>query len=241
MNKERDKEGIRERDKEERDRDRDSSDDDNEENNNEDIFETLNYSYHNYSKSNSNEEEEKNINEENKENNEILIPLDPIFIENILRDRLKRRTDLINELRKAYLRDVISIKGFLQEMLSHDERKSLYELWKNSLPSIDIRQHLMLYSPHETSLNMLSCDCCGGSIEIVHHESSELEALSKALSHNDKTKHDLKIVIGTKTAQLESLEHKWDVESRKHRDEVYFYSLLYSILLFIILIYLLIF
>lgn len=145
---------------------------------------------------------------------------DPIFREQILRERLKRRTDLINELRKSYLRDVLAIKGFLQERLAFDERKELYEKWKDSIPSIDLRQHLMLYSPHETSLNILHCETCGGSIEIVHHESSEIEALSKALSHNDKTKHDLKVVIGTKAAQLESLEQKWEVEARKHREEV---------------------
>lgn len=145
---------------------------------------------------------------------------DPVFIEKILRERLKRRTDLINEMRRAYLRDILTLKGFLQEHLDHDERKELYEKWKDSIPSIDLRQHLMLYSPHETSLNMLHCEGCGGSIEIVHHESSEIEALSKALSHNDKTKHDLKVVIGTKASQLESLEAKWEVETRKHREEV---------------------
>jgi hypothetical protein len=145
---------------------------------------------------------------------------DPVFIESLLRDRLRRRTDLINEMRKAYLRDILSLKGFLQEFLTDDERKPLYDSWKTSLPSVDLRQHLMLYSPLETSLNMIPCDNCGGSIEIVHHESSELEALSRALSHNDKTKNDLKVVIGTKTAQLEKLERNWELESRKYRDEV---------------------
>jgi hypothetical protein len=146
---------------------------------------------------------------------------DPVFLEKILRDRLQRRTDLINEMRKAYLRDIISIKSFLGEFcLTTEERKELFYQWKSSVPTIDLRQHFMLYSPHETSLNMLPCEACGGSVEIVHHESSEIEALSKALSHTDKTKHDLKVVIATKTSQLESLEKKWEMESRKHRDEV---------------------
>jgi hypothetical protein len=145
---------------------------------------------------------------------------DPAFLESLLRDRLRRRTDLINEIRKSYLRDILSLKGFLQEFLSRDERKAIYDSWKTSLPSVDLRQHFMLYSPLETSLSMIPCDACGGSVEIVHHESSELEALSRALSHNDKTKNDLKVVIGTKAAQLEALEKKWELESRKHRDEV---------------------
>jgi hypothetical protein len=145
---------------------------------------------------------------------------DPVFLEKILRDRLRRRTNLINEMRKAYLRDIVSLKSFLHEFLTTEERKELFNQWKSSIPTIDLRQHFMLYSPHETSLNMLPCEACGGSVEIVHHESSEIEALSKALSHTDKTKHDLKVVIGTKTAQLDTLERKWEIESRNHRDEV---------------------
>lgn len=145
---------------------------------------------------------------------------DPIFLQRILRDRLHRRTHLLSEMRKAYLRDIVSLKSFLHEFLTSEERTEVYEQWKDSLPTLDLRQHLMLYSPHETSLNLLPCEACGGSVEILHHESSEIQALSKALSHTDKTKHGLKVVIGTKTAQLEALERKWELETRKHRDEV---------------------
>ncbi len=142
------------------------------------------------------------------------------FQMSLLRDRLKRRSELVNEMRKGYLRDIIALKLFIQEILTEDERLHLFENWKTSIPSLDLRQHLMLYSPHETSLNLIPCESCGGSIEIVHHESSELEALSKALSTTDRNKRELKVIIGTKVAQLESLEKKWEVEKRKQFDEV---------------------
>jgi hypothetical protein len=142
------------------------------------------------------------------------------FIEQALRERLKRRTDLIAEMRAAYLRDVLAIKIFVKETLNQDERAEIYSNWKDTIPSIDLRQHFMLYSPHETSMNVIPCENCGGSIEIVHHESSEIEALSKALFNTDKNKEELKVIIGTRAAQIEALEHKLQETKRKHQEEV---------------------
>lgn len=137
-------------------------------------------------------------------------------------DRLKRRADLIAEIRKAYLRDIVTLKHVLNEQLSKDERVEVVQTWKKMIPSVDIRQHLMLYGPSEASFDTIPCDSCGGSVELVHHDSSEIEELSKALSHMDKNKDDLRLLIATKGAQLESIQTKMDKVECKHKEEVRF-------------------
>jgi hypothetical protein len=135
-------------------------------------------------------------------------------------DRLKRRADLISEIRKAYLRDVVTLKHVINEQLSKDERIEVVQSWKKMIPSIDIRQHLMLYGPKEASFDTIPCDSCGGSVELVHHDSSEIEELSKALSHMDKNKDDLRLIIATKGAQLENIQTKMENMESKHKEEV---------------------
>lgn len=135
-------------------------------------------------------------------------------------DRLKRRADLITELRNAYLRDIVTLKHVINEQLSKDERVEVLSVWKKSIPSIDIRQHLMLYGPKEASFDLIPCDTCGGSVELVHHDSSEIEELSKALSHMDKNKDDLRLIIATKGAQLENIQVKMEQQETSHNEEV---------------------
>lgn len=135
-------------------------------------------------------------------------------------DRLKRRADLIAEIRKAYLRDIVTLKHVMNEQLSKDERIEVVNTWKKMIPSVDIRQHLMLYGPSEASFDTIPCDSCGGSVELVHHDSSEIEELSKALSHMDKNKDELRLLIATKVAQLESIQEKMNQMESTHKEEV---------------------
>ena len=135
--------------------------------------------------------------------------------------RLKKRSDLIKEIRAAYLRDVVVLKHQLEQLLSNDERAILLSQWKKSIPSIDLRQHLMLYSPNEASLDIIPCDTCGGSVEIIHHDSSEIEELSKALSHLDKNKDELRVIIASRGAQLESIQKSMEMMQMEHNNQVH--------------------
>jgi hypothetical protein len=135
-------------------------------------------------------------------------------------NRLKRRSFLVGEMRKAYLRDVVLLKMVLLEYLAANERDFIIQKWANSVPSLDLRQHLMLYSPKESSLDVIPCEACGGSVEIIHHDSSEIQELSKALSHLDKNKNELRVIIAKKNAELEAIKLRIEDESRSHRDEV---------------------
>ena len=134
--------------------------------------------------------------------------------------RLRRRTQLISEIRKAYLRDIVLLKHFLSEYLTHDDRHSILQQWEKSIPSLDLRQHFMIYSPHESSLDVIPCETCGGSVEIVHHDSSEIQELSKALSHLDKNKNELRVLIAKKNLIIENYEINNEINERKHKEEV---------------------
>jgi hypothetical protein len=114
----------------------------------------------------------------------------------------------------------VSLKHVINEQLSKDERIEVSNSWKKMIPSIDMRQHLMLYGPSEASFDTIPCDTCGGSVELVHHDSSEIEELSKALSHMDKNKDDLRLLIATKGAQLDSIQKKMEKVESKHKEEV---------------------
>jgi hypothetical protein len=156
------------------------------------------------------EQNEKEITDEN----DVLSP------KQLYLGRLKRRTLLISEIRKAYLRDIVLLKHILHEYLEHDDRISILTQWEKSIPSLDLRQHFMIYSPHESSLDVIPCETCGGSVEIVHHDSSEIQELSKALSHLDKNKNELRIIIAKKNLMIENYEIKNETDERKHKEEV---------------------
>jgi hypothetical protein len=61
------------------------------------------------------------------------------------------------------------------------------------VPSLDLRQLFWLHSPDETSLAVLPCDACGGSVELMHHDSPEIERLTKLVAMQENQSHDLKV------------------------------------------------
>lgn len=136
------------------------------------------------------------------------------------KDRLRRRTDVIRELRNAYLRDIITLKNLVNELLTNDERSVVLHQWEDCIPSLDLTQHFMLYSPMESSLDVIPCESCGGSLELVHHDSSEIEKLNSLLQNVDKGKGELKVIIASKVAQIESLVKQREEQEKKHRSEV---------------------
>jgi len=49
-------------------------------------------------------------------------------------NRLKRRTELVGEMRKAYLRDIVCLKHVINEQLCKDERIEVAQNWKKNDP-----------------------------------------------------------------------------------------------------------
>jgi hypothetical protein len=147
-------------------------------------------------------------------------PAPPVNIE-IYAGRLKRRIELIREMRAAYLRDVVLMKQLMIELLSSDERRLLLlKQQESALPSLDL-QKFFLSKPIENSFDILPCVSCGGTIEIVHHDSVEIKKLTTQLEQMDQSKGNFRLIIATKTTQLDQAEEKIKINERKYREEVH--------------------
>ncbi|ETV81747.1 hypothetical protein H257_05339 [Aphanomyces astaci] len=79
----------------------------------------------------------------------------------VLRDQIHRRTQLLDKLRMAYMRDVVVVKD---------------RLWKHgirtdaelaALPSADFKPLLPLFSPAESLLRVRPCTTCGGGADLI--------------------------------------------------------------------------
>ncbi len=117
-----------------------------------------------------------------------------------LRQRLDRRNELLDIIRKAYHRDVIVVREYLLHLqnsgVSLEEALAVggpgsaefesggsnsdvtdidLDLHLRSIPSIDLRNEgFHLYAPEECELNIKPCHYCGGRLEITHHECSRI-------------------------------------------------------------------
>ncbi|ETV96350.1 hypothetical protein, variant 1 [Aphanomyces invadans] len=79
----------------------------------------------------------------------------------VLRDQIHRRTQLLDELRAAYIRDVVVMKDRLWK---HGIRTDA-EL--HALPSADVKPLLPLFSPAESLLRIRPCATCGGGADLI--------------------------------------------------------------------------
>ena len=139
--------------------------------------------------------------------------------------RRLRGTDLIAQLRNAYLRDVVSVKQFIGQQMAESDQDIVYQKWQESIPSLDLSQHFMLYTPQEQSLAVIPCETCGGSLEIVHHDNEKLTILANDLERvKERARlkiNEFGILIAQKNGEIEKLEEKMENSERTHRSEVH--------------------
>jgi hypothetical protein len=144
--------------------------------------------------------------------------------EDVYISRIQRRTDLVKQLRNGYLRDVIAVKQFIGQHLAETEREAVYAKWQESIPSIDLNEHFMLYSPPATSIDVIPCDACGGSLEVVHHDNEKLTQLANSLETVRRKAHaktnEFGILVAQKNMEIEKLESEREGMQRKHASEV---------------------
>jgi hypothetical protein len=95
----------------------------------------------------------------------------------LLKDRLVRRTTIIDEIRKAYLRDVISIKHVIRDVLNENEREEVFKQYESNLPSLDLKEGIQLHAPFKVELQLKICNECGGHLELINRDTDEVEAL----------------------------------------------------------------
>ena len=95
-----------------------------------------------------------------------------------LQGRLKRRNILLETIRTAYLRDVVSIKTIISTVLQDHERYHVMKQWETVLPSLDLRGPIALCAPFECELHVIACEGCGSTVEIFHREQTRSEIKS---------------------------------------------------------------
>ncbi|KAL3673371.1 hypothetical protein V7S43_001087 [Phytophthora oleae] len=150
----------------------------------------------------------------------------------MLRGKLSRRNQVLEIIRRAYYRDVITIKEELRQYggkLGHPGSTSLLrgEIPKlqrtpsrhvstgssgtidgglSSVPSVDLREVLPLFAPFETTLQMHPCETCGGHLELVHGESKELKAARQEMARASKGEQQMRIVVHRMRSEAKQME-----------------------------------
>lgn len=137
-----------------------------------------------------------------------------------LRMRLVRRTKVIEEIRKCYLRDVVALKNIMEEVLTGAEKESVIKEFAKRLPSLDLRQALPLYAPSNTEMRVIPCDHCGGRMEAVLVDSDEVGYLKKQISQMRERESRYKLNLAELDARVELTTRERAESSLKQNEEV---------------------
>lgn len=137
-----------------------------------------------------------------------------------LKQRLIRRTAIIDEIRKYYLRDVITIKHIMKDVLTTRERQQVLKMYDENLPSIDLKQALVLHAPTKCELQVSHCGECGGQLEIIMKDSDEVDMLKKTIIDCKDRESRFRIKLATLDAQIENTTREKAEASKSHAEEV---------------------
>jgi hypothetical protein len=111
--------------------------------------------------------------------------------------KLRRRMELIHTLRRAYLTDVILLKKIVDASFTPEQVKEVYMQWAAAVPSLDTREILWLHAPAETSIDVVPCSSCGGCVDVMHHDSPEIERLNRLTKSQSKAIENLRLQLAT--------------------------------------------
>lgn len=143
-----------------------------------------------------------------------------------LKQRLIRRTSIIDEIRKYYLRDIVTVKELINQVLTTDERKSFLSLYDQNLPSLDMTQSLLLHSPSKCEMVVKHCSECGGHVEIIMKDSDEVERLKKIISDSKDREGRFRIKLGELDAQIETTSRDKSEALKRYTEEVRIYYII---------------
>ena len=135
------------------------------------------------------------------------------------KSRLFRRTMILEEVRKSYLRDVILLKQVMSEMFNDEERKAVMAQYESMIPSLDMRQWFQPRAPESTTFKVRPCDLCGGHLEITINVSDELQELRSLLDHQKKVEEKMRLDYATQSYGYEKLQIDKDYQDRNHAQE----------------------
>jgi len=91
-----------------------------------------------------------------------------------LRRKLQRRNELLETVQRSYLEDVVIVQRAIDELKKHGH---VYEIFCSlkSLPSLNLKPWLQLFSPSECEFAVRSEFSSGGYVEIIHREAHKVE------------------------------------------------------------------
>jgi hypothetical protein len=137
-----------------------------------------------------------------------------------LKQRLIRRTTMIDEIRKYYLRDVVTVKHIMKDVLTSRERQEVIKMYDENLPSIDLKAALQLHAPIKSVLQVSPCQECGGQLEIVTRDSDEVDMLKKTIMDCKERESRFRIKLATLDAQIENTTKEKAEANKSHAEEV---------------------
>ena len=136
-----------------------------------------------------------------------------------LKDRLQKRSDLIEEIRTAYLRDVVTIKHCLTNVLDPVEKKAVLDEYAGRLPSLDLTQTLVTYAPPNAHLRFKQCGECGGHVDIVINDSDHVAKLTDMIGTLKDREARLRLTLATEDARTEKMKEDHNNASKQHAEE----------------------
>lgn len=136
-----------------------------------------------------------------------------------LRARLIRRTNVIDEIRKFYLRDVVTLKHVLNDVLSGSEKEEVWREYESTIPSINLKQMLKLHAPTGGEFKISPCEKCGGQLEIVMKDTDEVEKLKKVLSESKDRENRWREKLANLDVQIEEATREKAEGAKGHMEE----------------------
>eukprot|EP01032_Pedospumella_encystans_P019774 gene19774-22480_t len=136
-----------------------------------------------------------------------------------LKQRLIRRTSIIDEIRKYYLRDVVTVKHILKDVLTTREHQQVLKMYDENLPSIDLKAALALHAPTKCEMQVSQCGECGGQLEIIMKDSNEVDMLKKTIIDCKDRESRFRIKLATLDAQIENATRERGESNKTHAEE----------------------
>lgn len=133
--------------------------------------------------------------------------------------RLFRRTMILEEVRKSYLKDVILLKQVMLEMFNDEDRMAVMAQYESMIPSLDMKQWFQPRAPELTTFQVRPCDLCGGHLEITINVSEELKELRLQIENQKKVEERMRLDYATQSYNFEKLQVDKDYQDRTHAQE----------------------
>lgn len=140
-------------------------------------------------------------------------------LEKELEFQLKKRILIIDELRKAYLRDVVAVKYILNEVLDASEREKVLDGLRENVPSVDLKEPLLMRSPYHGALTIKPCKRCGGTLEVIFSDVQKVKDLQSKVDALVNRNDLMRLMVATLEAKIEKANAEAAEESKSHSEE----------------------